>query len=197
MVKIGRIDKDAYQTPSWVVEALMKYIYFKPDYTFLEPCVGEGNIINNIPLKDKMWCEINEGIDYLKIDIKNHVDIIITNPPFSLAQEFLIKSLREAPFVAYLLRINYFGSQYRKDFWDNNKPTHLFPLSKRPCFVWICKGHKKKNIKSCKRKYSVGYLDLCECGCKVGSGTDSTEYAWFVWDRLGLLDNLNHWLTIL
>jgi hypothetical protein len=62
-------------------------------------------------------------------------DIIITNPPYSLALPFLQKSLSEADTVVYLLRLNFLGSAARKPFWDAYPPTHLFTITPRPRFV--------------------------------------------------------------
>ncbi len=61
--------------------------------------------------------------------------MIITNPPYTLAMQFLQKSLREAETVIYLLRLNFLGSVARKEFWEQNKPTHIFVITPRPRFV--------------------------------------------------------------
>lgn len=153
-----RIDKDEYQTPVWAVKKIVGEVDWNKGIKFYEPCLGKGNIFNNIPLPDdlKSYCDINESLlDYLKI-LYLRRDIIITNPPYSLALEFLEKSLSEAKTVIYLLRLNFLGSQKRHKFWSLNPPTHLFVLSKRPSFT-------------------------------EDGNTDSTEYAWFCWDRGSLI----------
>ena len=149
-----RIDKDAYQTPLWVVHALLPYIDWAGVSTFLEPCKGGGHIFNSLPpgIK-KTWRELEQGRDYLTWTPKTEFDLIITNPPFSLGLEFLSKSLAEAFTVAYLLRVNFLGSVDRRAFWGLNEPTHMLTLTPRPSYVY--------------------------------GGTDSTEYAWFIWDRGG------------
>jgi len=150
-----RIDKDEYQTPVWAVKLIMNEIDWNAVPTFLEPCLGQGNIFNNYPGSRKSFFDINSGDDYLKQPI-SIFDLIITNPPYSLALEFLEKSLGEAKTVIYLLRLNFLGSQRRHKFWCLNPPTHLFVLSKRPSFT-------------------------------EDGNTDSTEYAWFCWDRGSLI----------
>ena len=99
-------------------------------------------------------------MDYLSTPFSN-IDLIITNPPFSLSEEFIVKSLSEAKTVCYLQRLNWLGSKKRKDFWNNNTPDKIFVLSKRPQF-----------------KKELG----------LGGGSDSTEYAWFIWDKLGIVE---------
>lgn len=147
-----RVPKDFYPTPEDAVEVMLQLFEFKRCTWFLEPCRGDGKIYDRVPVENKIWAELQEGIDYLTFDDlflpKN--SIIITNPPFSLALEFLTKSLKEAGTVCYLLPLNFLGSKKRYEFWLENPPTQLFPLSKRPSFT--------------------------------GKGTDACDYAWFVWD---------------
>jgi hypothetical protein len=104
--------------------------------TFLEPCKGEeGRIIERITCHRRLWCEIAEGFDYLAYQPERRADLIITNPPFSQALEFLQKSLAEADCVIYLLRLNFLESRKRRAFWQANPPTHLLALAERPCFT--------------------------------------------------------------
>ena len=147
--------QDAYMTPRWCVDLITGRMNSPVMSTrFLEPCRGTGNISDHPHFKHAfpLWAEIAEGIDYLDPAFNPDAHLIVTNPPFSLALEFLTKSLAQRATVAYLLRVNFLGSQKRKAFWQANPLTHLYVLSQRPSFT--------------------------------GHGTDSTEYAWFVWDRL-------------
>lgn len=169
----GSLPQDKYYTPRWCIELLVNRIDFSKVRTFLEPCKGDGRIIDFIPKTTKAtpifgvgiyWCEIDEGKNYLNTiygPMEPFFDLIITNPPFSKSIEFLTKSLEEASTVCYLQRLNWLGSQQRKDFWSKNAPDKLFVLSKRPQF-------------------------MKEIGLK--EGTDSTEYAWFIWDKLGIVN---------
>jgi hypothetical protein len=78
----------------------MKIIdYFKPYGKILEPCRGTGNIFKYIPNAD--WCEINEGRDFFDYDKK--VDWIITNPPYSIYDKFLLKCFETADNVVLLV----------------------------------------------------------------------------------------------
>jgi len=64
-----------------------------------------------------------------------NTDLIITNPPFSLEQEFITKSCKQAETVIMLLRLNYLGSITRHEWWKEYSPTSLYVLSKRPSFT--------------------------------------------------------------
>src|SRR5919106_4267177 len=152
-----RKKQDAYQTPAWCVDMLLAELDLRSNpIRFLEPCRGRGAIYDRVPATIKGWCEIDDGRDYLDIPIKpGRFDLIITNPPYSLALPFLKKSLGEGRTVIYLLRVNFLGSSERAAFWQANPLTHLFIITPRPSFT--------------------------------GSGSDATEYAWFYWDRAGLV----------
>lgn len=182
-----RIPQDAYATPSEAIDVLLPHVHIHHLSTFLEPCRGTGAIYDRIRCHRRLHCEIAEGTNYLTWKPKDRVDLIITNPPFSLAQEFLEKSLEEAATVIYLLRLNFWGSRKRKPFWKSHRPTHQLTLSERPCFVWACKGVKGEK-KGCGALYHRGYAEPCEvCGGKVSAATDACEYAWFCWDRGGMV----------
>ena len=93
--------------------------------------------------------------DYLHIDYANKMDMIITNPPFSLALDIINKSLedvKDGGFVIMLLRLNYFGGKVRKGLWEKQMPKY--------CFV-----HHKR----------ISFTD--------DRKTDSIEYAHFVWQK--------------
>jgi hypothetical protein len=149
-----RSPNDYYPTPPWCYEKLP--FDFQQFQTALEPCRGDGRIYNFLKSKglDTYWAELSEGVDYLSTPFDN-VDLILTNPPFSIAEQFVEKALLESNSVVMLLRLNWLGSQKRYDFWLKNPATGLIILSKRPSFT--------------------------------GTGTDSTEYAWFIWDKTGKL----------
>ena len=142
---------DFYPTPLWCAENLdVNWSLFK---TAHEPCKGDGRLYEWLKTKglSTTYTEITEDLDFFEWN--NKVDLIFTNPPFSIAQEFIDHSLKNADTVFMLLRLNYLASIKRYDWWVNQSPTALYVLSKRPSFT--------------------------------GSGTDATDYAWFVWDKTG------------
>ncbi len=130
-----RRPRDYYPTPHYTIQSLINVLDFSAVKTFLEPCKGDGRILTYIPNRvHSIWCELAEGVDYLKEPLL-YSDLIITNPPFSLAKEFITKSLQEAKSVWYLLRISYLESLDRVDWWQGKEPTHLLALSARPSFI--------------------------------------------------------------
>ena len=78
---------DVVMTPPETADWIIKY--FKPTGKILEPCRGTGEFYNKFP-ETKDWCEISEGKDFFKYTKK--VNWIITNPPFSIYDDFLSHS---------------------------------------------------------------------------------------------------------
>jgi hypothetical protein len=93
--------------------------------------------------------DTNKGENFFDWD--GYVDLIMGNPPYSIAQRFIEHALPRCGTLIFLLRLNFLGSLKRKEFWNQNKPDTLFVLSKRPSFRM--------------------------------TGTDMTEYAWYVWQN--------------
>lgn len=129
--------QDLYETPVTAIDSLLSVMNMDQfAYSnFLEPCKASGRIFDRVRTNGtKDFAELSLGVDYLTTEFKD-IDFIITNPPFSLALEFLQKSLKESLSVYYLLRLNFLGSQKRKLFWQTNRPSHVLVLSKRPSFT--------------------------------------------------------------
>lgn len=101
--KNGRVENDFYATNPTAVEMLLLTHRFNFERV-LEPCVGNGNIANIIryrhPGADITAVDIvDRGYpktiveDFLEWKTEKTFDTIITNPPFSLAGEFIEKSM--------------------------------------------------------------------------------------------------------
>lgn len=167
---MARIESDYYPTPQIVVDDLLKYVTFRENDSFLEPCRGEArriyNSILDVPESRKSFAELSEGIDYLATPFDKH-DVIITNPPFSISEEFLRKAMREIKddgTLIFLQRVNWLGSKKRVPMWTElGTPNKLCIIIPRVSFI--------------------------------NGKTDSTEYAWFIWDfgnRVSLPEGISH-----
>lgn len=173
--KKQRIPNDFYPTPVSVIEHFFDIYGYPKNMTILEPSAGNGNFINVIRQHDPtttntidaieireeekenlLACADNVSIEsFLSADLpRNKYDLVIGNPPFMYALEFVEKSLdivKPDGKVIFLLRTAFLESKRRFDFWQKNKLTGLYTLSERPKFV--------------------------------GDSTDRTAYSWFVWDK--------------
>lgn len=78
--------------------------HYNPQGTILEPCRGTGIFYNLMDPNKRDWCEISEGVDFF--DYSKKVDWIITNPPFSIFDDFLKKSFEVADNVVFFCPLN-------------------------------------------------------------------------------------------
>ena len=168
-----RRESDFYATPLDCIRNVLDNLNLSNRGTeVLEPSAGNGNIVQIFkkyyPDKNITALELREEernnlsnltdnviIDnFLERNIINKYDIIIGNPPYGLAIEFVkksLKSLKDDGILIFLLRTAFLESRTRYEFWQENPLTGLLTLSKRPSFT--------------------------------GKGTDATSYSWFVWDK--------------
>jgi hypothetical protein len=97
--KTGRQNQtDKVMTREDVAIKIIKY--FNPSGLILEPCRGSGSFYNNIQGK-KDWCEIDEKRDFFDYDKK--IDWIITNPPYSIYDKFLLKAFEVSNNIVFLV----------------------------------------------------------------------------------------------
>jgi SAM-dependent methyltransferase len=172
-----RDPRDFYNTPAWAVRAILPFL--PTGGVILDPGCGSGAIMKvlletiydsedrvvGIELDEtlaKSAYEATEGDvmnrDFLKETFGgDSFDLVIGNPPYSLAMEFVEHSLDLAcgrgGTVAMLLRLPWAASQSRAEF-HRARPADIYVLPKRPSFT-------------------------------PDGKTDATDYAWFVWTPSG------------
>lgn len=128
-----RRERDLYMTPKSAFDLMLPYL--PRDKVIWEPACGDGRIVNWIKEAggDAVGNDLAYGYDFLT-DTRNH-DFILTNPPFSLAAEFVDHALKLAPEVMMLLPLNFAGSQKRHRWFRRIGVNAKFNLSERPCFT--------------------------------------------------------------
>ncbi len=106
LAKQVKKDKSIVMTKATMANDLIKLINFEKGDIVFEPCRGDGAFYNAFPNNvEKLWCEINEGRDFLTTDISS-VDYVISNPPFvprKLFWDFQMKSMEIAKKGIYWL----------------------------------------------------------------------------------------------
>jgi hypothetical protein len=160
---------DDFPTPPWATRALLEHIV--PDksmarYTCLEPACGAGHMAKVL---NEYFREVesSDAFDYGYGRIRDFIyqpykaatfDWVITNPPFRLAEEFLMLSLKVARVgVAILARTVFLESVGRYNaIFQTTPPTTFAQFVERVPMV-------------------RGRLD--------DKATTATGYAWFVWDK--------------
>lgn len=142
----GRVDNDYYATDPKAVEMLLRQYEFNGN-KMLEPCVGGGHIANAV--KTFVGYEDVEvtGIDLIDRGHPNTIvadflewsngekyDFIISNPPYSLAQEFIehgLELLVPNGQMAMFLKIQFLEGQKRKFFFEDNPPRYIYVFRNR------------------------------------------------------------------
>ena len=104
---------DLVMTPVAVAKATIALYDIPSGSLILDPCRGDGAFYDNYPEDcDKQWCEITEGRDFF--DRLNYADWIITNPPYSILDEFLTKSFEIADNIVFLIPLSKMFSSFRR-----------------------------------------------------------------------------------
>ena len=91
-------------------------------------------VIATIDIREDSLAEFKG--DYLEMKDIGQVEFICSNPPFSLAMDFIKKALWDSSgWVAMLLRVNYFGADKRYKWWQEHMPVYSYVHHKRMSFV--------------------------------------------------------------
>lgn len=171
---------DYYVTPikhiKIFLEEFLKNEQIDKNCLILDPCSGgdeshsmsyvqalnelEFNNIRTIDIRSDSLAELKE--DYLTTEITEKPKVIITNPPFNQAMPIIEKALKDVQdygYVVMLLRLNFMGGvTKKKEFW---KRVGL------PKYIFV---HRKR----------MSFTDK--------GGTDSIEYAHYVWKKINPLE---------
>ena len=117
--KKTEIIKDNPNDKIYTPEETAKYIIEKINSKYnisgkiLDPCKGSGAFYNNFPTNcQKDYCEIDENKDFFKYNEK--VDWIISNPPYSIFEDFLKHSMELTNNIVYLIPVNKIVSSARR-----------------------------------------------------------------------------------
>ena len=102
---------DIFMTPPPLVITHIEYIkhLIQPTDKILEPFSGSGNYLKKIietwPENEVDNCEITLGKDFLEYE--KEVDVIISNPPYSIIDDILKKSVELKPrVISYLIALH-------------------------------------------------------------------------------------------
>lgn len=142
-----RVGNDYYATPLSAVEKLLDKLRIDDGLSILEPSAGEGHIVkilkeccpnseivaNDLIKRDSRFgIEVNGGIDFLEYNPNRKFDVVITNPPFSLAQQFIEKAISLANrYVIMFAKIQLLEGLERRRLFERFPPKYVCVFSKR------------------------------------------------------------------
>jgi len=101
-IKHRKEAKDIFYTPLTVVKKHIESVNSIPADKWLDPFAGKHIYYDNFPTENKDYTEIQENKDFFTYT--NQVDIICTNPPYSILDKVLEHSVKLNPrVISYLL----------------------------------------------------------------------------------------------
>lgn len=154
----ARKERDCYETPAWVTDALVAHI---PERirNIWEPAAGSGKMVR--ALIGHGYSVVGTDIDFKDQDFLTCgppilSQAIITNPPYNLATEFVIRATSLTwgigGFVAMLLRTDFDHAKTRQKLFRHAAFAKKVVLTKR--IKWF----------------------------EDSKGQPSFNHAWFIWD---------------
>ena len=132
-----------------IVNRLVQYGDIQPGDRVLDPCVGlaafssavkalnVAKLVRTIDQDSTVDADVHN--DFLQVPIRGEsFNLIVSNPPFSLAQEFVEKAIDwcdPGGTVAFLLLLQFLGSNGRADFFRKYPPSTVDVMRPRPSFA--------------------------------------------------------------
>jgi len=96
---------DIFYTPIPLVKKHIEMIDNKSTDVWFDPFYGEGAYYENFPEGNHHWTEIVLKKDFF--DFNTKIDIICSNPPYSIIDNILKKSIELNPrIISYLIGVN-------------------------------------------------------------------------------------------
>lgn len=161
------LTKDFYETPAWATDAILRRLNLVA-LDVLDPCAGRGAIlyragavtphVRGFELDEGRWqTSVANGLtvehrDALSEEPWGDPEVVLMNPPFALAEEFVRRAIDEVSMggghVIALLRLAFLEGLSRSAL-HRDHPSDVYILPRRPAFILGC--------------------------------TDSCAYAWFHW----------------
>lgn len=159
-----------FETPEWAARAILKKEILTRNV--VDPCTGSGIlheaalVAGYAPISYDIYlwpafAQNTRHMDFLKLPSFDFSDTtVFMNPPFSLAEQFVKKSLEiGARKIVCFQRFAWWESRKRRDFWKKYPPSR----------VWVCGDRAdcwRNDIPKSERKSST-----------------PTAHAWFVWEE--------------
>lgn len=180
----SRKPSDLYPTPVDAVESLiptikeMRGVEGLPIKRIWEPACGDGRLARVLEYHgyEVISTDLREypgygtgGLDFISEHPRDkwgwdlgQIDLIVTNPPFSLAEPFIRRALTLAPNVIMLLKQTYWNTKGRVALFEDHPPSLELKLTWRLAFLEKERG--KSPIMDCMWvAWAIGGGQDCVC----------------------------------
>ena len=146
-------EADNYYTPTYAVDYLLPYL--PKDKTIWECACGNGNISTYLSGcgYNVVGTDVVDGVDFLTQSISTDWDMIVTNPPYSMKNEFVMKCYEYGKPFALLMPVSALETEKRQRWYRERGVQLLIPnrrikyttpglIKSSPQFlsVWVCWG---------------------------------------------------------
>jgi hypothetical protein len=125
-----RPESDNYPTPIALGLELVNLGILNKRKPINDPAAGQGQLArvlgDHYPVV--IYSDLHEnGVDFLK-DYTKPLAQIVTNPPFSQFDDFVMKAKELSPFVVMIGKTNFFAAQarYKNGVWKHLKHVYIF-----------------------------------------------------------------------
>lgn len=137
-----RNESDYYPTPPEATQALLDFLDIPRGTVIWEPACGEGHMVQVLERNrlKVIATDIQGGTDFLTAEMPRNTEWIITNPPFSLAEQFIRKCAEHNKPFALLLKSQYWHAAKRTPLYWEITPEYVLPLTWRPDFLFKTRG---------------------------------------------------------
>jgi hypothetical protein len=126
---------DNFQTPPEAIRMLLDGLgeeRIEKKSTIWDPCCGEGLLVEELKRQgfNTIGTDIQEGVDFLdpsSTDTYRDFEYIITNPPYSLKDDFLFRCYELGRPFALLMPITALGEQFRLTLYKQHGIQVILP----------------------------------------------------------------------
>lgn len=168
--KSKKTEPDFFPTPPWATRALLENLNkgVLKKCSVLEPACGKGHMAKTLEeyfgivyasdIIQYGYSMQHDFLDDIAYPREPTFDWVITNPPFKLAEEFILKALQIAKVgVAIFARTQFLeGNKRYRNIYSDHHPSQVMPFVER---VPLFKNRLNRK------------------------GSTATSYSWFVWDK--------------
>lgn len=124
-----RPEADFYSTPYSLTWELINLQEFPLDSTIYEPACGSNAISSQLEKAGfNVICDDIRTTGKNFLECQDHFEYIVTNPPFSLFDEFVTKAKECSNKFAFIMKTNFLGATKRleKGIWKGLKKLYIF-----------------------------------------------------------------------
>ena len=126
---------DVFITPRPLAKLAIDMVDHQEGDVWLDPFRNSGSYFDQFPTDNKNWCEILDGRDFFEWQPLFTQDVICSNPPYSILDKVIARSIELQPRVInYLIGINNLTSRRIEIF--NKSGYYLTKLHMCKVYRW-------------------------------------------------------------